>query len=82
MPKGKPVLKGIVDAHFHRAGLSPEALTLVVRDRTTRAGTAVIRGPEIDGVRGGFVDLRDGRRVPVHRVVEVLSGGERVWPPG
>lgn len=81
MSKGKPVLKEIVDEHFHRRGLSPDALTVVVRDRTAASGTARIAGRAIAGVHGGFMDLTDGGRVPLHRVVEVLSSGRRVWPP-
>lgn len=82
MPQGKPALKDIIDAHFHHPGMEPGALTVVVRDRAAAAGTARLGGEGITGVHGGFIDLRDGGRVPLHRVVEVWSAGKRVWPPG
>ncbi|HEX9709745.1 MAG TPA: hypothetical protein VGB42_07280 [Candidatus Thermoplasmatota archaeon] len=82
VPKGKPAIKEIVDEHLHRPGASPAALTLRVRDRRAPSGTAALPGTDISGVHGGFIELRDGRRVPLHRVVEVRSGGRRLWPPG
>lgn len=75
MPGGKARLKEIVDEHLHRDGFSPEWLEVEVADRFAVGGVRTIRGPEISGASGGFLELKDGGRVPLHRVRAVRSRG-------
>jgi uncharacterized protein (UPF0248 family) len=82
MPPGKPRLKEIVDEHLHRAGLSPADLVIVVADRTIEGGERALSGAEVAGAGGGFVDLKDGGRVPFHRVLQVRSKGRVVYERG
>lgn len=76
MPAGKAKLKEIIDEHFHREGLSLFDLEVDVEDRAVAGGARTIRGTEIGGASGGFIDLVDGGRIPFHRVREVRSSGQ------
>jgi uncharacterized protein (UPF0248 family) len=79
VPKGKAALKELVDEHLHRPGLAPADLEVWVADRMAEGGVRVVGGAEIAGARGGFVDLRDGGRIPFHRVLSVRSRGSVVY---
>ena len=79
MPAGKARLKEIVDEHLHREGYARAWLEVEVADRTAKGGSRVLKGGEISGASGGFLDLDDGGRVPFHRVREVRSRGEVLY---
>ena len=79
MPRGKAALKELVDAHFHREGLAPADLEVVVADRAELSGDRRLPGEEIMGASGGFIELRDGARVPFHKVRAVRSKGKLVY---
>lgn len=68
-----------MDEHLHREGLSLSSLEVEVEDRSSRGGTRVVPGPEIRGAHGGFIDLKDGSRIPFHRVRLVRSQGRIVY---
>ena len=78
-PKGKARLKEIVDEHLHREGLSPADLEVEVANRSSASGRRTIAGSELAGAGGGFIDLKDGGRIPMHKVERVRSRGVVVW---
>jgi len=72
-------LKEIIDEHLHRPGFRGEWLEVEVADRAAVGGRRAIQGAEIKGASGGFIELSDGARIPMHRVRIVRSRGAIVY---
>jgi uncharacterized protein (UPF0248 family) len=68
MPGGKAKLKAIIDEHLHREGRSMADLVVEVDDRSVVGGSRLVPGKEIAGASGGFIDMKDGGRIPFHKV--------------
>lgn len=71
-----------MDEQLHRDGLAPSLMEVEVEDRTARGGTRIVPGGEVRGAHGGFIDLKDGSRIPFHRVRMVRSAGRIVYERG
>jgi uncharacterized protein (UPF0248 family) len=81
MPGGKARQNEIVDEHLHRDGFSAECPEVDVADRVAEGGVRTIHGAEIVGASGGFLGLRNGGCVPLHRALVVRSRGAIVCEP-
>ena len=57
-------------------------MVIEVEDRAVEGGTREIRGDEVAGAHGGFIDLVGGGRVPFHRVRAVRRRSERLYERG
>lgn len=73
--KRKPAIKEVFDEYAHTAGLDASLLELVVEDRAAPSGTRRISGGEVAAVSRGFLEMRDGSRIPLHKVTEIHSNG-------
>lgn len=82
MPAGKARLKEIVDGHMHREGFSLAMLEIEVEDRVVASGLRTVKGIEVAGASGGFLDMVDGGRIPFHRVRAVRSAGKEIYRRG
>ena len=72
--KRKPAIKEVFDQHGHTQGFSPAMLHFDVEDRVAPGGARTLSGAGIIGVTRGFLEMRDGARIPLHKVLEIRRG--------
>ena len=72
--KRKPAIKEVFDEYGHTQGFSPAMLQFDVEDRMAPAGARTLSGAGIIGVTRGFLEMRDGGRIPLHKVLEIRRG--------
>lgn len=56
-----------------------EGSSIKIISRGMDGGTRILKGENVSHLGRSFINTRDGKSIPYHRIIEIWHDGKKIW---